>query len=98
MEDYGQDRERYNLMGATIAGGLIVGPQVIGAYQATAQANELQAAREAATAAGAEIAQQPYLTSQNIGAAGEIQISRDISKWIPLALAFIVVMYLVFKD
>lgn len=81
-----------------IAGSIIMGPAILEAYKATAQSNQLQAAREAATAAGAEIAQQPYLTSQTIGGTGEISLSKGITAWLPLGLAFIVVMYIIFKD
>lgn len=75
-----------------------MGPGVLGAYKAVQESNELQRQREAYTAAGSEIAQQPYITGKNIGATGEIQISEGMKSALPLALLFIVVMYVMFKD
>lgn len=92
-----EERERFRLYAAA-AGTLLLGSSVAAAYKATTDANALQRQREAITAAGTEIAQQPYITGQNIGATGEIQISESLKSFLPIALAFIVVMYLMFKD
>lgn len=77
------------------AGAIMVtmGPAATGAYLKVVEQNQISRAREANTAALQEIAQ-----TGELGATGAIQISPGISQWIPFALAFVVVMYLIFKD
>jgi hypothetical protein len=90
-------KEKYQPV-ALIAGSVLLTPAIAGAYKATLDANAIQAAREAATAAGSQIAQVPYTTAQNIGMTGEIQFTKGITSWIPIGLIFILLMYLLFKD
>lgn len=74
---------------------VLLGPAAAGAYQRVVEQNQLAAQQEASSGALAQMAQQPL---GGLGATGELQISPAISQWIPIGLAFLVVMYLIFKD